>query len=237
MRKILFTTAIISLLFASCDKERSNKEIAKLPSKIASAMSVWSFNDIPENWEPNSFDTTIYQYDNLNRLTKIISGNDTIEIIYNRNENNPIKTMRGREVEYTFEYSHNQVTIYSNNLSYEHEIKIVLTIDANGRITKEQRYNWYNDHYFSPIIKYSYNSNGNLIGLVPEGGFYEETHSFIYSNILSIWRDANVPDWFMYWYGIGSKKGYMLSEHEWEQHDRPSIPPYPLFGSENILMS
>ncbi|MCL2027249.1 MAG: hypothetical protein FWG79_02060 [Bacteroidales bacterium] len=195
MKKILFTTAIISLLFAGCDKDKedpndpSTEAVKKLPSKIGS---------------------TDYQYDDFNRLVKI----GDLEITYNANHN-PVRFNNGsasadiKYIDNSVIFSSDYYWLFSNDS---------LTLDANGQLVRRLR-EIYGSGY--EIWDFTYNSNGNITEITRTyyrnnlTGYDEivYTYTYTYSNIKSIWRHVNTPDWF-FAYLAGElyfplKKGYM----------------------------
>jgi len=184
MKKLLFTTAIVSLLFAGCDKNNngddpndpSTETVKLLPSKII-----------------NGRDTTGFEYDGQNRLIRIVgmlqwSSVTPTVIMYDAN-NNPTN-VGGR----SFRYVGNQ--IFDTRLDgYSRERVDTLTINANGRLEKIKE--------FVTIKTFTYDSRGSLTKIVREHDYgdeiYRDTIEFEHanSNARSIWRHVNVPDWFV----------------------------------------
>jgi YD repeat-containing protein len=181
MKKLLFTTAIISLLFAGCNKDNngddpndpSTERVKKLPSRII----VTNFLHI---------DTINFQYDDQNRLTKITDRWSENTITYNVSGNpiNVIWRWLPTGIHYTTPLQHRGNQIFTYAYSPVGRYDDTLTIDANGRLEK------------SSTRTYIYSSNGNLTNII---SFGNDTVKFEYanSNARSIWRHINTPDWFL----------------------------------------
>jgi hypothetical protein len=227
MKKILFTTAIISLLFAGCNKDKkpNGHEVKKLPSKMVNNYSVVSKegNSI-HTWSGR--DTMIFEYDNINRLVNFRENNYNTEITYNVH-NNPVRIIANEYNIYdnstSFHYNGNQIVaikthIYSSG--YRDTINIdTLTVNEHGQLVEMvSKYDY---------IDFTYNSDGDIIKYVITGEIQidkdgvertERIYTLNYSNAKSIWRHVNMPSWFntylFFWIELGifgSK--YMFSEY------------------------
>jgi len=178
MKKLLFLTAIVSLLFVGCNNDNydpSTETVRLLPSRIIATHSWGS-------------DTVILEYDGQNRLVRLVGKPSSVSsspprpivIMYDANSN---PTNAGDK---TFRHIGNQVVAYGDTL----------TIGANGRL--EGRTSW------AGIETFVYDSRGNLTKILREseswdGSISRDTTEFEYanSNARSIWRHVNVPDWFV----------------------------------------
>ena len=216
MKKILFTTAIIGLLFAGCDKDPNDPngdEVKKLPSKMrwdyVGYEEIHGYQFQPLNWQ--------FEYDDQNRLVMYDHAfgegpYSKTAIIYDE-DGNPIRIGAGVEGS-TFQYGDNQVLVSSDDGYYVE--KDTLTINANGQLVSWSS----NYNYHHRTRNFTYNSNGNVIG-IHENREEEEDYieTFTYSDVRAIWRYVNVPDWFwMYAFVsssynlfVGGTKGYMVS--------------------------
>jgi len=192
MKKLFCLTAIVSLLFAGCNNDNENYD--------PNDPSTETVRLLPSKWISSggsSPDTIRFLYDNLNRLeaTELwrrhgLSGG--ITITYNVNDN-PIATdiwCRGQ-----FRYSGNFVFVPrcgNSNWSWSYD---TLTISVDGRLdTRKVR---------NSTTYLSYNSSGNLIKIVERHHAYQwmeewsDTTEIFYSNVRSIWRHINIPEWFL----------------------------------------
>ena len=188
MKKLLLSLAMFGFLFAACNK--NNNETKKLPSKIT---NTW----LSEGGTPNSW-FQVFEYDNQNRITKIISWDgrsweDTMRFTYGTG-NMPIKMVaNGRDGEYvgqrenTFERRGNLILITRE--SEDRRSVDTVELNANNQIVR-----WLLDGEGGANVEY--NANGNINKLTWSGGSVRE---IFYSNVKSIFRYANVPDWFMFW--------------------------------------
>ena len=161
--------------------------VKKLPSKIT---NTW----LGEGGTPNNQFQT-FEYDNQNRLTKIISWDgrgweDTLQFTYEATGNMPVKMVAngrdGEDVnqrENTFERRGNRILITRGS-----------TVDTAELNANNQVVRWLLDGEAGASIEY--NANGNISKLTWGGGSVRE---IFYSDVKSIFRYANVPGWFMFW--------------------------------------
>ena len=173
MKKILFLTAMVSLLFAACNNEPEppTEEVKKLPSKEI---------------HPYSQDREIineYYYDELNRLICITRRSDTIDISYNA-DGTPEKCMfrRNSQLNALFQYSGNQVSINGipaillNDKEQAIEIKYsTVIVDTN-----ETEY-------------CTYDENGSWI----RSEYSNHWTSATPSEVPGIYRYVNTPEWLL----------------------------------------
>ena len=225
MKKILFATAIIGLLFAGCDKDPNNggdpetEAVRKLPSKMI----------LDNVLEVNSF-----EYDERNRLIRKIEPGSglSMTISYDVNDN-PVRIGYGWNSESgtrTFQYSGNQIFVLRSD-DYGSR-RDTLTIDVNGQLVELK---W--EQHGREIMErretqsFKYDSRGNLTDIVwiSYDTFTDDTttrkYTITHSEVKSLWRHINMPDWFWYYsffYGfdifLGCKTGYMPSQIDFREY-------------------
>ena len=185
MKKLFFLTAIVSLLLVGCNNDNgdydpndpSRETVRLLPSRI-------------------SFDGgggIDLQYDDLNRLVRLVSWGDTTVITYDAN-NNPVR-MEGNNVAVTFLYEGKQVFIAGQRWSSL--ISDTLTLNANGQVVKRVSwsYNTWDGWRRSSQEEFFYNLTGNVVRIM-ENNYHQILYS--YSNVRSVFRHVNAPDWFIF---------------------------------------
>jgi len=195
MKKLLFLTAIVSLLFVGCNNDNENYDpndpsretVRLLPLRI---------------WYGDSGIT--FEHDEFNRLIRMFdSGSDSNRntIAYNA-QHNPVvlrqvhRNFTGEiyETVTTFQYHNNQVLIARNNGSTQYD---TLTINANGSLEEMRSHNL--------VERYFYNTAGDLILIerITRRWDGSTTTNFIhidYSDVKSIFRHQNAPNWFRVWF-------------------------------------
>jgi len=184
---IIVVTAIVSVSF-------KNEEVRKLPSKIMFYVE----NDIWSLWE--------YFYDEQNRLIKIATSTENLDIIYDA-DGLPLK-MKSMVSENIF----NIGVTYQNNGKKIIIQQDTLWLNDKGQFTNARIsiFDGINTSYFT------YNSNEDIIKK-SEG--YEVNLTF--SDIPSMWRHVNTPEWFLAWLGFKrgvifplEKNGYLVSQQQ-----------------------
>jgi len=194
MKKIVFIAMLCNLLFVACKKENETTTHQVPARKI-------------ENGR-----LTIFQYDNQNRLIREIfvwgaEDRDTIEYVYNP-DGTPKKILRlGKldgDVEFIYSGNHTILKI-SSRWNWAQDLMAYDTakfmLNPNGEIV--------NMEAWGVLASFTYNSNGNITAV----DYGSERADMLYSDVPSIWRHVNVPNWFFavvwgdFWV---SKTGYML---------------------------
>ena len=224
MKKLLFTTAIISLLFAGCNKDNDpideqddppTEQVKKLPSR----MTLLSHADYYEDNDTTTF-FIILEYDDSNRLVKQSTlgrpnGDIGLEIWYNA-DNTPSKMIENwvdgtenQSLKTEFQYVGNSIFSITIRQGFCNDTTI---LKLNGdQIVETVR--------CGRKEVYSYNSNGNVSQINSMDFEYSNIMNFEYSNIKSIFRHTNTPDWFFLLMeerlGPFSKNGYMVSKMIW----------------------
>ena len=198
------TSAIVfSLAIISCNKEKGKeeeKDTKKLPSKI-----VLNYDD--------EADIASFKYDNQNRMTEFLIGwegdYDQFKLKFEYNANNRLSKVTldddGDIFEIPFQYVGNNQIIIS---SYYGETR--LTINANGQIIKEEEEYEYSEDYIGSLVRTWTYVDGNVtkINSIWSGYYYgeefyeEKTGNVVSSDVLNIFRNATVPDWFLTWFLI-----------------------------------
>jgi len=200
---ILTTATILAMMVVSCNDKDENpidNEVRKLPSKVMTILTNVTTGDLRN-------DTVFYEYDNENRLVKIIrsrpgSGPEhNFTTIYEYTNNvlsKAISNLGGNLTETTYYYADNQ--IFAINSSSD---TMVLTI-VNEQLEKIVIRR--NGTEFSSI-SFTYDSDGNMISM---GGPNTPTTFYEYSGIKSVFRHVNIPSWFAFTINVGSR--YMVSK-------------------------
>ena len=220
MKKILITTAIISLLFAGCNKEKD--KVMKLPSK-RTATTLTSSRHHPLD------DTIHFRYDDLNRLVSINNRHGSITITYNA-DHTPRRVVAGN---WSYSGAPNETIFfqYDNNLVITTfcwtSCILTLTLNVDKQLMKWTVDCPEGDKFMKD---FTYNSNGNIIKRKTWNS-RDTITTATYSDVKSIWRYVNIPDWFLFFFSnryffvfcVGddswsywgfTKKGYMPSELE-----------------------
>ena len=171
MKKILFTTAILSLLFTAC----SRHEVKLLPSEIT--------------YEQSSIH---FEYDNENRFIKWSRNDDRggAAISYCA-DGNPLRVGGNWGVTFAFESDHRVVVSWDH-----HEDTDVLTIDADGQLVRLVSRNKEIDYTYDA----DGNITGIVYVWRDETEAYKEEVFITYSPVKSIWRHVNAPDWFLLYF-------------------------------------
>jgi len=188
MKKLLFLTAIVSLLFVGCNNDNENYDpndpsgetVRLLPLRI---------------WFGDSGIT--FEHDEFNRWVGSFAFDwDSIIYTFTYNvDHNPVVWIRrseGQEEVTTFQYHNNQVFIARNNTQDD-----TLTINANGSLEEMRSHNL--------VKRYFYNTAGDLILIerITRRWDGSTTTNFIhidYSDVKSIFRHQNTPNWFRIWF-------------------------------------
>ena len=200
MKKILFTTAIIGFIFASCNKDNEEKEVKKLPSKFIYDSNV-----------------RILEYDNQNRLTKFTFSENVYQIFSYNSDGTLSKITRfidGNEDHVnTFHYNGNQAFMFRGDSP---DTALIFTINSNGELESYsfEEFDFEEEESLWWQITLTYNSNGNVTKLEFPVTETPEVRVFTYSDVKSIFRYVNMPDWFLLWFFEFeySKNGYMVSQ-------------------------
>ncbi|MDR2907255.1 MAG: hypothetical protein LBU91_04620 [Bacteroidales bacterium] len=211
MKKLFLSLATVGLLFTACDKDKNkNDGTNKLPSKMTTVYT-YSNGDEPEEY------FVAFEYDGQNRMTKLTWDDGSYDEFSYNADNTLSKCFEYDAWDTTycqreFIYSGNLMFIkWSNWYSQGEPITWNETMDTvtleNGRMTK-----WISR--YGDIETFTYNSNGNITR--SEYQYYGNSYytDYEYTDIPSIFRHANVPDW-VFWWEIGaelSKSGYMLKK-------------------------
>ncbi|MCL2027861.1 MAG: hypothetical protein FWG79_05160 [Bacteroidales bacterium] len=219
MKKLILPLVTFGILFNACNKDK-NEESKKLVSKITYS---WMNNSGPGSSADN------FEYDDQNRLVKYywtIEGSTErreTTFVYSGNSNTPTKLVHTNkyygEEEYSyeelFEYVGNQVLRISSG--GDGSDTLFLTVDANGRVTKENYGARSSSEY-----NFVYNSNGNIEKRIYSYIDWEDGTPVVseliltYSDVKSVFRHANVTDWLMWlrFNVLFSKSGYMLGGYQ-----------------------
>jgi len=181
MKKLFLVFAAAGLLLASCSND-DNDNARRLPSQIT-MMSLNEFGE-PDHWYIE------FAYDDQNRLIRMVNRGeggsfaDTLHFFYETG-NTPVRA-EGTGGNRTMEFQHvgNQIIIQQSD-DWE-EWTTTLTLNANMQIVSS----------FGGTFEYD--ANGSLISIDwgnPDDGILTFTHT----NIRSIFRYANIPNWMTSW--------------------------------------
>jgi len=204
MKKFLtiVTTALIAIAVVSCNSEEkpNNEEVRKLPSRTVEHLFDGELKIEIE-----------YFYDVRRRLIKIDRRQgEVVHITYN-SDDLPIRVERHNDWRTDIVYQDNGKTIILSSVSLFLNPGYLWTdtlwLNDKGQLIRFKRSKGLNiDKVFS------YDSNGNIATVTGWIGYAE------YSDIPSIWRHANIPDWFFYWLWYPNmfvmqpqRSGYMFS--------------------------
>jgi len=229
MKKLLFLTAIVSLLFVGCNNDNENYDpndpsretVRKLPSRIVS------------DWGDSRNDTINFEYDDLNRLVRVT------KTLWSRSSSPPTFT-------YTFTHNVNDEPIgfsvrnngsstggsllhSENQVVFEWTAYDTLILGANGRLERIVSRQWGGSKY---TYNYTYNSDGNLTRVQRERKIWyavgdgwgvkiiQDTTELEYANssARSIWRHVNMPNWFVTYFisDVGLRHSSSWSIFHWD---------------------
>jgi len=168
------TVAVALLIFFSIRILQGSSEGKKLPSKITVGYNIVQFN-----------------YDKLNRLIRIKSNDYHSvdrEIIYKATSNYPDVIKYGRHSQRKFYYDDNHVLVFRDRDTVN-----ILTINSNKLSVKK----FFSCSPFDQLKIYYKNENIVKTSLDENCQFMAETKNYTPSDIKSIWRYVNAPDWFI----------------------------------------
>ena len=188
MKKFLtiVTTALIAIAVVSCNSEEkpNNEEVRKLPSRM-----FVKFHNNPEHHNVVQF-----TYDEKNRMTRLVRIRTNLEthpehlyITYN-SDNLPIRLDGIVPADIIYQDDNNTVIIHQDTF----------WLNDKGQIAKHSR--------SGNRIEFTYNSSGNIITV---NGVKID---FEYSNIRSIWRYVNMPEWLHRWL---AGRGWVFAEQKY----------------------
>jgi len=202
MKKLLFLTAIISLLFVGCNNDNENDDpndpstetVRLLPSRMVKMLGQERVTEIH------------LEYDNFNRLVRIAEvGEGAFEVAYNQ-DHTPATIKLGGATMATFQYYGNLVLVRSRIEDYHYWNIDTLTINTNGQLIRRRSSTFIDWSELTPFRGYQfecnffYNAWGN-VGRIEHSfvGFSSGSTNFGYSDIKSIFRHVNIPDWFLFY--------------------------------------
>ncbi len=216
MKKVLLSLAAFSIVCVGCNKD-DDKTTDKLPSKMT-----YSITYPDEAEEPNIW-FIAFEYDGQNRMTKIsYSDGGYDEISYNSdNTISKIFEFDGYDTAYCqteCTYNGNSMVIKRTNWYHQGDSvswrndRDTLTL-SDGRVTKQVD--------GERTQTFTYNANGNVTRYEYAYGTYSGGTDFEYTDIKSIFRNVNMPDWLLRWEVDDnySKSGYMLKKSTGDDGD------------------
>jgi len=191
MKKFLtiLTTALIAIAVVSCNSEEkpNNGEVRKLPSKM--------IQEVPPELLITNFFTNRYFYDEQNRLIRLertIGADEMLRVLYfTYNSDGLLINVSESANDFPITHLENgRKVIVRQDTFWLNDRGLIVRLDRQVQVLGEREVR----EFIRDTDGHFLNSDGNFVNI---GGA-----EIILSDIPTVWRHVNMPEWLFYWLGF-----------------------------------